>query len=197
MIGYLQWCRLKELAERDHLSAAQIARQLGLAARTVRKWLKEPYKQRKRIQRASVLDIFKGQIMGMLKEHPYSAVQVLAMLQNQGFTGGITIVKDYIQQIRPRGQEAYLTLSFAPGECAQVDWGSWEMITVGNTRRRLSFFIYGLGVQPHALRRVHPRPEPGTLFVLSPSRLRVLWRCAGQDHVVTTVRPPYSPIPTV
>jgi len=141
MIGYLQWCRLKELAERDHLSAAQIARQLGLAARTVRKWLKEPYKQRKRIQRASVLDIFKGQIMGMLKEHPYSAVQVLAMLQNQGFTGGITIVKDYIQQIRPRGQEAYLTLSFAPGECAQVDWGSWEMITVGNTRRRLSFFI--------------------------------------------------------
>jgi transposase len=145
MINYEQWCRLKQLAERDRLSAAQIARALGLAARTVRKWLKEPYRPRKRIERASVLDPFKGQMMGMLKEHPYSAVQVLTMLRDQGFTGGITIVKDYIQQIRPRGQEAYLTLSFAPGECAQVDWGSWEMIPVGNTRRRLSFFVMVLG----------------------------------------------------
>jgi transposase len=145
MINYLQWCRLKEMAERDHLTAAQIARGLGLAARTVRKWLKEPYRQRKRVQRASVLDPFKGQIMGMLKEHPYSAVQVLAMLEDQGFSGGITTVKDYIQQIRPRHQEAYLTLAFAPGECAQVDWGSWEVITVGNTRRRLSFFVMVLG----------------------------------------------------
>ena len=145
MINYEQWCRLKQLAERDRLSAAQIARALGLAARTVRKWLKEPYRPRQRMLRASVLDPFKGQVMGMLKEHPYSAVQVLTMLQDQGFAGGITIVKDYIQQIRPRGQEAYLTLSFAPGECAQVDWGSWEMIAVGNTRRRLSFFVMVLG----------------------------------------------------
>ena len=145
MINYEQWCRLKQLAERDRLSAAQIARALGLAARTVRKWLKEPYRPRKRIERASVLDPFKGQIMGMLKEHPYTAVQVLTMLRDQGFNGGITIVKDYIQQIRPRGQEPYLTLSFAPGECAQVDWGSWEVIAVGNTRRRLSFFVMVLG----------------------------------------------------
>ena len=62
MIDYLQWCRLKEMAERDHLTAAQIARGLGLAARTVRKWLKEPYRQRKRVQRASVLDPFKGAV---------------------------------------------------------------------------------------------------------------------------------------
>ena len=145
MINYLQWCRLKELAERDHLNAAQIARELGLAARTVRKWLQEPYRPRQRVSRASVLDPFKGQIMGLLKQHPYSAVQVLALLRDQGFRGGITIVKDYIQQIRPHGQPAYLTLAFAPGECAQVDWGSWEMIDVGNTRRRLSFFVMVLG----------------------------------------------------
>jgi len=65
MINYEQWCRLKQLAQRDRLSAAQIARALGLAARTVRKWLKEP-RPRKRIERASVLDPFKGQIMGLL-----------------------------------------------------------------------------------------------------------------------------------
>ena len=145
MIEYPQWCHIKELAERDHLTAAQIAREMGLAARTVRKWLTEPYQPRKRVPRASRLDPFKGQVMGLVKQHPYSAVQVLAILREQGFTGGITTVKDYIQQIRPRGQEAYLTLAFAPGECAQVDWGSWAMIDVGNTRRHLSFFVMVLG----------------------------------------------------
>ena len=145
MIDYTLWCRMKELSERDKLAAAQIARELGLATRTVRKWLKEPYRPRKRIQRASVLDPYKGRIMAMLQNHSYTAVQVHTILRDDGFTGGITIVKDYIQQIRPRGKEAYLTLSFAPGECAQVDWGSWDFITVGNTRRRLSFFVMVLG----------------------------------------------------
>jgi hypothetical protein len=42
-------------------------------------------------------------------------------------------------------EEPYLTLSFAPGECAQVDGGSWNVIPVGNTRRRLSFFVMVLG----------------------------------------------------
>jgi hypothetical protein len=32
-------------------------------------------------------------------------------------------------------------LNFAAGECAQVDWGSFGSVAVGNTRRRLSFFV--------------------------------------------------------
>ena len=42
---------------------------------------------------------------------------------------------------RPRPQKAFLKLVFAPGECAQVDWGSYGSVAVGNTRRRLSFFV--------------------------------------------------------
>ena len=34
-----------------------------------------------------------------------------------------------------------LTLAFAPGECAQVDWGCAGSMAVGSTRRRLSFFV--------------------------------------------------------
>jgi Integrase core domain len=33
------------------------------------------------------------------------------------------------------------TLAFAPGECAQVDWGCAGSMAVGSTRRRLSFFV--------------------------------------------------------
>ena len=41
----------------------------------------------------------------------------------------------------PDGQPAFLTLAFAPGECAQVDWGAFGAVPVGQTQRRLSFFV--------------------------------------------------------
>ena len=145
MIDYRTWSRMQELHEQNKLNAAQIARELGLTPRTVRTWLGQPYRPRSTARRRSKLDPFKGRIMGWLQQHRYSAVQILDLLRQEGFDGGITILKDYIGQVRPRHTEAYLSLSFAPGECAQVDWGSWEMIEVGNTRRRLSFFVMVLG----------------------------------------------------
>jgi len=76
-----------------------------------------------------------------LASHPYTAAQIFLPLREAGYTAGITIVKDYEHQIRPPRTPAFLTLSFAPGECAQVDWGQFGTISVGNTRRRLSFFV--------------------------------------------------------
>src|SRR5438477_1656539 len=32
-------------------------------------------------------------------------------------------------------------MELAPGECAQADWGSFGSVSVGSTRRRLSFFV--------------------------------------------------------
>ena len=57
------------------------------------------------------------------------------------YVGGATIIKDYLQRVRPVRAPAFLTLHFAPGECGQVDWGHYGSVPVGNTRRRLSFFV--------------------------------------------------------
>ena len=46
-----------------------------------------------------------------------------------------------VRKIRPPWHKAYLSLSFDPGDCAQVDWGYAGMIDVGSTRRWLSFFV--------------------------------------------------------
>jgi hypothetical protein len=46
-----------------------------------------------------------------------------------------------VRTIRPKRQAAFLKLAFAPGECAQVDWGSFGSVRVGATLRRLSFFV--------------------------------------------------------
>jgi transposase len=66
--------------------------------------------------------------------------KLFARLREQGYEGRYTILKTYVRQVRPPRAEAFLTLHFAPGQCAQVDWGSWGSIRVGHTRRRLSFF---------------------------------------------------------
>ena len=77
----------------------------------------------------------------MLERYPYSAAQVFQRLREHGFDGGYSLVKAYVRAVRPRRQPAFLTLAFAPGECAQVDWGMFGAVPVGQTQRRLSFFV--------------------------------------------------------
>ena len=142
MIDYECFCQIRECLERQRLSVVQTAGALGMDVRTVRRWAKvQRWRPRAGAPRASKLDPFKAQIVRWLDAYPYSAQQVLQRLRELGFMGGATIVKVYVARIRPRLRPAYLKLEFAPGECAQVDWGSFGTIGVGSTRRRLSFFV--------------------------------------------------------
>ena len=142
MISYETFCKIRHYRDHDGLNESQIADTLALDSRTVKKWLDEKqFHQRKASGRPSKLDPFKPTIIQMLETHPYTAKQVLQRIREENYDGGYTIVKDYVARIRPRRSPAFLKLSFAPGECAQVDWGSFGSITVGETRRRLSFFV--------------------------------------------------------
>lgn len=141
MISYEQFCRIKHYREAG-LKAGQIAAKIDLDARTVSKWMKrDAFQLRLPGNRPSKLDPYKDFIVGMLERHPYTARQVFQQISEQGFKGGYTIVKDYVRKVRPKREKAYLKLAFAPGECAQVDWGSFKSVAVGSTRRRLSFFV--------------------------------------------------------
>jgi transposase len=142
MINYETYCKIRDCHERERLTIAQIARALGVHAQTVAKWVKRPqFRARQPAPRISRLDPFKAQIVRLLETHPYSAQQIFQRLREEGFAGGFTILKDYVRKVRPVRREAFLKLSFAPGECAQLDWGEYGSIGVGSTRRRLSFFI--------------------------------------------------------
>jgi len=142
MINYDTFCHIRHLHEHDGLNPAQIARALSLDARTVSHWLTQTHFHARRCEpRPSKLDPYKRTIRQLLENHPYSAVQVVQRLREDGYEGGLTIVKDYLATVRPRRTPAFLTLAFAPGECAQVDWGHYGSVNVGNTRRKLSFFV--------------------------------------------------------
>jgi len=141
MIDYEQFAQIRHLKEHEGLNASQIAGQLGLDPRTVRRWLAEHFRPRKPAVRPSKLDPFKNDIRRMLEHYPYSAAQIFQHIAQMGFDGGYTIVKQYVRKVRPPKQPAFLKLVFAPGECGQVDWGCFGSVNVGNTRRRLSFFV--------------------------------------------------------
>jgi transposase len=142
MIDYHRFCQIKDLHDHQGLNATQIAGVLSLDPRTVAYWLRqERFRPRKSAPRTSKLDPFKPQIVQMLERYPYSAAQVLQRLREQGFAGGYSTVKAYVHTVRPTRQPAFLKLAFAPGECAQADWGSFGAVRVGQTSRRLSFFV--------------------------------------------------------
>jgi transposase len=141
VIDYATYCQIRSLRQEQKLRVGQIAQQLQLDKKTVRYWLKHDYHQPRRPQRGSKLDPHKARIKAWLETHDLSAQQVLQRLQADGVQVGYTIVREYVGLVRPKPIKAFLSLHFAPGECLQVDWGSWGVIPVGATRRRLSFFV--------------------------------------------------------
>lgn len=142
MIDYATFCQIHLLHEQKGLKASQIAEELKLNPKTVQKWITQPsFIPRKSSKRSSKLDAFKGQIVALLERHPFSAQQILQQLQLQGYTGGYSILKEFVRLVRPPRKPAFLNLEFAAGECAQVDWGQYGSVPVGSTRRRLSFFV--------------------------------------------------------
>src|SRR6266478_4686333 len=142
MIDYACFCQMKHLHTHEGLNASQIAKTLTLDPRTVSHWLaQEHFRPRKPRQSPSKLDPFKPELVRLLERYPYSAAQIFQRLRERGFDGGYSLVKAYVCTVRPRRQAAFLTLAFAPGEGAQVDWGAFGSVRVGQTSRRLSFFV--------------------------------------------------------
>jgi transposase len=142
VIDYETFCKIQHCHHRQGLTIAQTARALGLDPKTVATWLaRKRFERRRSVKRRSILDPFKGRIARLLDAHPYSAQQIFQQLREEGYRGGATNVRDYVRHIRPTKLPVYLKLHFAPAEAAQIDWGTFGTVAVGNTRRRLSFFL--------------------------------------------------------
>jgi transposase len=144
MIDYVTFCQIHD-DRRQGLTVNQIASARGLHRHTVSRWLAElqfrPRQAPRQSPRPSKLDPFKPEIVRWIQLHRLSGQQVLQRLRELGYTGGYSILTDYLRQVRPPQPRAFLRLTFAPGECAQVDWGSAGTLAVGSTTRRLSFFV--------------------------------------------------------
>ena len=128
--------RLKDMG----LSARQIANELGLGRRTVRKYLRRPEKTiQKRIGK-SKLDPYKPLIDKLIEEHPDTpGTVILRHIRDQGYDGGITIIREYLAG-RGKQRKAFIRIESPPGEQMQLDWGYFGTIVYGNAKRKLYAF---------------------------------------------------------
>lgn len=143
MIPAELWAEIRRLRLVVGLSISDIAERLKVNRRTVRRALeRETFAPRKDKPRKSLLDPFKPYLKERVEEFPkLSGKRLLEEVRGQGYEGGITILKDYVQTIRPPKVKAFLPLKFAPGQSAQVDWASCGTVSVGRHTRRLSCFV--------------------------------------------------------
>jgi transposase len=119
----------------------KIARQLGISRLTVKKYLQGPKKSRaKPPGRPSKLDAYRDMIKHYLEKDPdVSAPVVLQHLVARGFDGKVTIVRDYLRQLRGQRAfaKAYLRIESQPAEQMQIDWGHLGHLVYNQTKRRL------------------------------------------------------------
>lgn len=78
--------------------------------------------------RLSILDSYKSLIQEKLLRDPaIPATAIHQSLRRIGFTGSVRRLQEYVATIRidPKPREAFLKLSFEPGQTVQVDWGEF------------------------------------------------------------------------
>ncbi len=156
MKGVELYGRVRYAVQIEGLSHREAARQFGIDPRTVAKMVKfsvPPGYVRKRPPARPKLDPFILVIAGILvddksrpKKQQHTAKRIFERLRDEyGFTGGITIVKDYVAGWHRRAQEMFVPLEHSPGH-AQVDFGE-AIGVIGGVERKIHFFAFDL---PHS-----------------------------------------------
>jgi transposase len=140
--------RLQEM-KTDGKKIREIARETGHARNTVRKYVRDGHipQPKEREKRGSKLDPYKEQIDRWMKEDGLFNCQAMLMrLKDLGYTGGVTIIKDYVHGKRPPKQpKATVRYETQPGEQAQVDWGICQYEDANGHVHRMPVFVMVLG----------------------------------------------------
>jgi len=85
-------------------------------------------------------------ILSRLQEYPLSAKRIYREIQERGFTGKYTIVKDFVREVRPKvGVSVVYRYETKPGVQSQVDWAECGRIEIDNKPRKLYCFVMVLG----------------------------------------------------
>lgn len=137
-------------------SQREVAQEFGIARETVRKMLRyaaPPGYQRQQPVKKPKLGPWQGVIDAILKDDQnqpkkqrHTAKRIFDRLREEhSYTGGYTIVKDYVRLQKVRKQEMFVPLRHAPGE-AQADFGEAQVVIAG-VEQKAHYFVMDL---PHS-----------------------------------------------
>jgi transposase len=133
--------RVRRAVRVEGRSQRAVAREFGLSRETVRKMLQyavPPGYQRQQPIRRPKLGPWLGVIDAILEDDKlrpakqrHTAKRIFERLKEEhGFTGGYTIVKDYVRSAELHSREMFIPLTHAPGE-AQADFGEALVVVAG------------------------------------------------------------------
>jgi transposase len=150
------YAKVRHAVRIEGLSKRAAARRFGIDPRTVDKMLvfsvppgyrrSKPPEKPKLGPFIAIIDGILAADKGRPKKQHHTAKRIFERLRDEhGFTGGITIVKDYVAGWRQRSREMFVPLAHAPGH-AQVDFGE-AIGVIGGVERKIHFFAFDL---PHS-----------------------------------------------
>src|SRR5512135_972883 len=156
MKGVELYAQVRYAVQIDGVSRREAARRYGIDPRTVAKMLAfsvPPGYRRSRPPARPKLDPFTEIIDSILLEDEgrprkqrHTSKRIFERLRDEhGYSGGITIVKDYVLARRLRQREVFVPLRHDPGH-AQVDFGE-ALAEIAGVERKIHFFAMDL---PHS-----------------------------------------------
>lgn len=82
----------------------------------------------------------------MLEDGVFNSEKLFFEIRQQGYTGGKTILKDYMKPFRETAKKKYtVRYETLPGEQMQVDWKEVGEVVIEGKKVKLSLFVAVLG----------------------------------------------------
>lgn len=114
---------IKDLASKGK-SAGAISREIGIAENTAQKYMTQPAKPHglKGTKKSSKLDPYKPYLQELMNQGIFNYVVLYERISRKGYSGGITILKEYVKPFRPaKSAPAVQRYETLPGKQAQMD----------------------------------------------------------------------------
>ena len=132
------------------MSYVEPGKKYHMDPRTAKRYVQPPQKPEYTLTqpKPTKLDAYKQQIDQWLEEAPYSAVRILEKLQEQGFDGKYSIVKEYVRGKKmDLDEKATVRFETMPGKQGQMDWGFFEdhLVYEDGKWKKLYCFLMILG----------------------------------------------------
>ena len=143
---------IRRLYIQEKKSQRQIARELHISRKTVRKYcdgawypgLRAEYHRQATVITQEVVEFIR-RCLEADKQEPnrkqrHTAHRIYTRLVEElGFQGSESNVRRTVHRLRGTLQDAYIPLSFDPGEAMQIDWGTYEVIVDGQKTKINAF----------------------------------------------------------
>lgn len=150
------YAKVRYAVQIEGLSKREAARRFGIDPRTVDKMMTfsvppgyvrtKPPVRPKLDPYIAIIDKILADDKGRPKKQHHTSKRIYERLRDEhGFTGGITIVKDYVAGWQQRSAEMFVPLVHPPGH-AQADYGE-ALAIIGGVEQKIHYFAFDL---PHS-----------------------------------------------